>query len=100
MKKTKSLVFNLFLSSTLFWGVATVSADELPVKTPLDLPGYCHMQFPEMRPETLAWDRPLLDDASGNIVDFYGSCDHDPTGVDAVKAQRRTMLRGFYGDGE
>jgi hypothetical protein len=100
MKKTTSLISNLFLSSTLFWGVTTVRADEPLVKTPLDLPGYCHMQFPEMRPDTLGWDRPVLDDGSGKLIDFYGSCDHDPTGPDAVKAQRRVMLRGFYGDGE
>src|SRR5918999_201209 len=100
MKKTTSLISNLFLSSTLFYGVATVSADELIVKTPLDLPGYCHMQFPEMRPDTLSWDRPVLDEGSGKIVDFYASSAHDPTGGDAVKAQSRVMMRGFYGDGE
>ena len=98
MKKTTSLISNLFLSSTLL--VATGSADEPIVKTPLDLPGYCHMQFPEMRPDTLGWDHPVLDDGSGKLIDFYGSCDYDPTGADAVKAQRRVMLRGFYGDGE
>jgi hypothetical protein len=100
MKKNTSLISNLVLSSTLFWGVTTGNADELIVKTPLDLPGYCHMQFPEMRSDTLAWDRPLLDDGSGSVIDFYGSCDHDPTGADAVKAQRRVMLHGFYGDSE
>ena len=99
MKKMTSLISNLILSSTLFWGVKTVSAAELIVKTPLDLPGYCHMQFPEMRPDTLAWDRPI-DDASGNVADFYGLCDPDPTRADAIRSQRRTMLRGFYGDGD
>jgi hypothetical protein len=100
MKRTKSLVTNLLLSSTLFWGAATVKADEPTVKTPLDLPGYCHMQFPEMRADTLAWDRPLLDEGSGNVIDFYGPCDHDPTGADEIRTQRRVMLQGFYGDGE
>ena len=84
----------------MFWGAETVRADELIVKTPLDLPGYCHMQFPEMRPDTLAWDRPLLDDGFGSVIDFYGSCSHDPLGADAIKAQRRVMLRGIYGHGE
>jgi hypothetical protein len=53
-----------------------------------------------MRSDSLAWDRPVLDDASGNVIDFYGPCDHDPTGADAIKSQRRVELRGFYGDGE
>ena len=35
MKKTRALVYNLFLSSTLFWGVATLNADEVVVKTAL-----------------------------------------------------------------
>jgi hypothetical protein len=96
MRKTASLVSNLFLSSTLFWGAATVKADESIVKTPLDLPGYCHMQFPIMRPDTLRWDRPLLDESSGNVIDFYGLCDHDPTGADEIRAQ----LRGLHDDRE
>jgi hypothetical protein len=100
MRKSTSLFSSLFLSSTLLWGAVTVKADESIVKTPLDLPGYCHMQFPEMRADTLGWDRPLLDETSGNIVDFYGSCAHDPTGADEIRTQRSVMMRGFYGDGE
>jgi hypothetical protein len=96
MKKTTALVANLFLSSTLFWGAATVNADELIVKTPLDLPGYCHMQFPVMRADTLRWERPLLDENSGAVIDFYGSCAHDPTGADEIRAQ----LHGLYDDRE
>jgi hypothetical protein len=92
MKNTTSLIPGVIFSAALLWG-ATAKADEAIIKTPLDLPGYCHMQFPEMRSDTLGWEQPLLDDASGSIVDFYGSCDHDPTGVDAVKAQRRDAAR-------
>jgi hypothetical protein len=100
MKKTPLLLSNLFLSSTLLWGATVAKAEDPTVKTPLDLPGYCHMQFPEMRADTLGWDRPVLDEGSGRIVDFYGSCEHDPTGADAIQAQRRVMMRGFHGDGE
>ena len=99
MKKIISLTSNLILSSTLVLGVTMASADEAIVKTPFDLPGYCHIQFPEMVPDTLNWDRPVLDE-NGAKVDFYGPCDHDPTGADAVKSQRRVMMHGFYGDGE
>ena len=42
---------------------------------------YCHLTFPAIREETLSWDRPVLKDPSeGDIIDFYGSCDHDPLG--------------------
>jgi hypothetical protein len=98
MKKTISLVYNLFLSSTLFWGVATLNADEVVVKTALELPGYCHMQFPEKRSDKLAWDRPVFDDPSGNVIALFASCDHDPTGAGAITAERRIMFPGFYGD--
>jgi hypothetical protein len=88
MKKTISLLSNLFLSSTLFWGVSTLSADELVVKETADMSAYCHMKFPPMRPDTLSWAQPVLDESAGNIIDFYGPCDHDPTGADEVRIQR------------
>ena len=94
MKKTTSLLSVLFLSSTLFWGAASVKADELVVKTPLDLSGYCHMKFPPMRQETLSWAQPVLDESAGNIIDFYGPCDHDPTGAAERTRQRRHRFSG------
>jgi hypothetical protein len=97
MKKSNSILSKLFLSSTLFWGVATVSADELVVKTPLDLSGYCHMKFPPLRQETLSWAKPEFDQNAGNIIDFYGSCDYDPTGVEETKSHRRHGWHGTYG---
>lgn len=56
MKKAKSLIINLFLSSTLFWGVPTVEADTVVVKEPAEANSYCHIKFPEMRSETLSWE--------------------------------------------
>jgi hypothetical protein len=100
MKKTTSLLSSLFLSALLSWGVSPVEADELVIKEDATVSAYCQMPFPEMRADTLSWDRPVLDAAAGNIVDFYGPCDHDPTGPDAVKTQRRILLREFYGDSE
>ena len=89
MKKTISLLSNMFLASTLFWGVPTLGADELVVKEPADLSGYCHMKFPPMRADTLSRTQPVLDETAGNVIDFYGSCDHDPTGAEEVKIQGR-----------
>jgi hypothetical protein len=100
MKKSISILSNLVLSSTLFWGVATVTANELVVKTPLDFSGYCHMKFPPMREDTLSWAQPVLDETAGNIIDFYGPCDHDPTGAAERKLQRRQGLHGIHGDSD
>ena len=63
---------------------------------------YCHLTFPAIREDTLSWDRPVLKDASsGDIIDFYGSCDHDPLGKDEIASQRRQeseRLGVDYGD--
>jgi hypothetical protein len=89
MKKTISLLSNMFLASTLFWGVPTLGADELVVKEAADPSAYCHMKFPPMREDTLSWPQPVLDGSTGNIIDFYGSCDHNPTGAEEIRIQRR-----------
>ncbi len=50
---------------------------------------YCHLKFPAIDRKTLASPTPaLLPASSGDIVDFYGPCDHDPLGYDEVCRQR------------
>jgi hypothetical protein len=100
MKKTVSFLSNLFLTSTLFWSVPMLAAEELVLKETTEVGAYCHMRFPEMREETLGWAEPILDDESGKVVDFYGACDYDPTGIEAINAQRRILHRGMFGDGD
>jgi hypothetical protein len=100
MKKKISLVTNLLLSSTLFWGVPSAGGQEEIVRVPADTTSYCHMKFPPISEDTLFSVNPLLNESAGNIIDFYGSCDHDPLGADEMKAQRRVMRRGVYEDGE
>ena len=55
MKKTVSLLTNLLIASTLFWGVSSVNGEIVGgqeiVKEPASPAGYCHMQFPPMRDE-------------------------------------------------
>ena len=61
---------------------------------------YCHMKFPAIRENTLERDRPALKDArSGDIVDYYGPCDHNPAGKDELEAQRRTAIRQRFPTG-
>jgi hypothetical protein len=100
MKKSVSLVSNLLLSSTLFSGVPSVEAEEVISRVPTDTTAYCHLKFPAMREDSLSWQQPILDPLTGNIVDFYGPCDHDPTGLDEIKAQRRVLRRGNFDDGD
>jgi len=49
---------------------------------------YCHMKFPAIQERTLGTAQPRLKEAdSGDIIDFYGSCNHDPLGKDEIHAQ-------------
>jgi hypothetical protein len=59
------------------------------------IPGvYCHLRFPAIREETLTSDRPVLKDpSSGDIIEFYGSCDHDPLGKDEIESQKKQATR-------
>jgi len=100
MKKTLSFLASLLLSSALFMSTATVGADEMVFRVPADAGAYCHMKFPEMRDDTLAWEKPILDEGAANLVDFYGPCDYDPTGIDAITVQRHVLNHGIYDDGE
>ena len=105
MKKNISLLINLLLTSTLFWGVPLAYGEELDSEemistVPGELPAYCHIQSPAMREDSLSSTHPVFDDSTVNAVDFYGPCDYDPLGIDAVKTEQRIRLRGFYGDGE
>ena len=104
MKKSVSLLSNLLLSSTLFWGVPLAHGEEIGSEESLKVPAvsadYCHMQFPAMREDSLSWARPVFEENAVNSVDFYGSCDHDPLGIDEIKTQRRVTFREIYGDSE
>lgn len=93
MKNTRSLLSVLLLAGTLGWSAAPVWADDgilSKVKVAANpQSNYCHMKFPAIREATLFADRPVLKDArDGDIIDFYGSCNHDPLGKDEVQRQR------------
>ncbi|MBI4528498.1 MAG: hypothetical protein HY695_32290, partial [Deltaproteobacteria bacterium] len=99
MKVIRPLLSMLLLAGTLGWIATPVSAQE-GVLFKVQMPGtnYCHMKFPAIRPETLSWDRPVLKDAStGDLIDFYGSCNHDPLGKEEIIAQQVQRGRQQWG---
>jgi hypothetical protein len=100
MKKSVSLLCNLLLSSTLFWGVPVVEAQEIISSVPTETTEYCNLKFPLIREDSLPWERPVLDTSAGDIVDFYGPCVYDPLGPDEIRVQRRMLLRGNFDDGD
>ena len=74
-----------------------LAADSIISKVP-DAPGSsCYLTFPAIKESTLYWPRPVLKDpASGDIISYYGDCNHDPLGQQEILRQRNQyqhMLR-------
>ena len=61
---------------------------------------YCHVKFQTLRPRTLASDRPEVKRSLGDVVDYYGPCDANPTSEDIVMQQRRDEQFRFGRDYE
>ena len=93
MKTTKLFLSVLALSGA--FSVSTVPAsakDGVLSKVEAGQTNYCHMHFPAMDERTLSWNQPVLKDASaGDIIHFYGPCDYDPHGKEAVQDQKRDL---------
>ncbi|MEX0802514.1 MAG: hypothetical protein WD688_04255 [Candidatus Binatia bacterium] len=82
------------LFSVGFLGMSALQAagadDGILLKVRAGDSNYCHLKFPAIQEETLSWGRPVLKPGStSDIVDFYGPCNFDPTGKEAVQAQQR-----------
>ncbi len=100
VKDSKWLISGLVLTGILGLGRAEVVAadhfasgtksDGVVTKTPLTADSYCHLKFPAVRPSTVGTDHPQLKSPeTGDIVDFYGPCNHDPEGKDEVLSQKQ-----------
>jgi hypothetical protein len=92
---TLLLVGSLGVSSALAAAEGVISNEVL-------IPGvYCHLRFPAISESTLHSNRPVLKDPSeGDIIDYYGSCDHDPLGKDEIQSQRSQSRRKLLPEGD
>jgi len=102
MKRIQLSILFLLLAVLVGYGPVAVLAQQVPAAkvegvkpgvvqaTSLNKAGtYCHLKFPAIDPKTLSSATPtLLSADSGDMVDFYGPCDHDPLGYDEVCRQR------------
>lgn len=80
-----SLTGVLGLTAAPTWAMGVLFKTELNAKAS----NYCHLKFPAIRPDTLYRDEPVLQDQStGDVIDFYGACDHNPLGQDEIARQR------------
>lgn len=96
MARLKRLCSMLFLTGTwvVLFSSVLWAAEGIISKAPDSSGIYCNLKFPAIKEETLTSDRPQLKDPSeGDIVDFYGPCDHDPLGKEEVQRQKGDIQR-------
>lgn len=88
MKNIKPLLSVFVLMGVVGLQAVSAGAQGIVSKVQLDRSGYCHLKFPAIEARTLGTAHPVLKDpASGDLIDFYGPCDHDPGGKDEIWAQ-------------
>ena len=86
--------FKANLSMLLIVGVlgtsgVALAADDVEVEGQLAPGSYCHEKFPAMTERSLDGSQPQLKQSTtGDVIDYYGPCDQDPTGKDQIENQR------------
>ena len=90
MRIATSFLTALLLIGSLGAGNSFAVADGV-ISNATDASGiYCHLRFPMIREDTLYSDHPVLKHPNdGDIIDYYGPCDHDPLGKEEILYQRR-----------
>ncbi len=88
MKKIKAFMLALSLVGVVGSSGIAAAVDGVISKNVLGTDSYCHLKFPAMDEASLRTEHPFLKSPnSGDIIDFYGSCDHDPLGKNEINAQ-------------
>jgi hypothetical protein len=89
MTSIRFLLAILVLAAGLEWTGEFLWAQNLIAKSKLGDSDYCNLKFPAISEETLRSDRPALKETwTGDLIDFYGPCNFDPTGKEAVNEQK------------
>jgi hypothetical protein len=89
MKAIKLFLSALVLAGTMDVSIASTAGAADVISKDVSTEGsYCHMKFPAIEEKTLGSRRPALKDpGSGDVIDFYGPCNHDPLGKEEIQAQ-------------
>jgi hypothetical protein len=89
MKGLKANLSMMLLVGVLGASGAALAADGVVVEGELNPGSYCHMKFPAMTERSLGDNYPQLKQSgTGDVIDFYGPCDEDPTGKDQIASQK------------
>lgn len=89
MKAIKSVLSVLFVAGVMVSSLAsTAGAEGVISKDALTDGSYCHIKFPAIDEGSLSTTDPFLKSSgTGDVIDSYASCDHDPLGKDEINAQ-------------
>lgn len=89
IRSVQLLAGTMLLSSSFIW-----AADGIIARNPDASGQSCHLKFPAIREDTLFTESPQLKDPrDGDIIDFYGPCNHDPLGRAEIARQRDDYRR-------
>ncbi len=110
-KNSKAAIFSAVLAASLGFGIAHAWAVEgvgvskdVVASTALGPEGtYCHLKFPAIERSSFGSDNSVLKSAdTGDMIDYYGPCDHDPSGKEEINRQLHDeqlyIQRGHGGD--
>ena len=88
----------LILIACLGWFDKSASAIDQRVQVVSStVDGYCHLKIPAVRPSTYGNEKLELKSAqTGDMIDYYGSCDVDPTGK-LIAMPQETLRSKKYG---
>ena len=89
MKIATSFLAALLFTSALGALNNAMAADGVLLKQEATPGSYCHLKFPAIRQSSLDDDQPALKNSgTGDVIDFYGSCDENSLGKDQVHEQK------------
>src|SRR4029453_1804019 len=89
MKNLKANLSMLLVVGVLGTSGVAQAADGVEVEGQLAPGSYCHEKFPAMTERSLGDNQPeLKQSTTGNVIDYYGRGDKDPTGKDEIATQR------------
>ena len=99
MKIRTSVFVGMLCLSSLGAVSSAIAQDGVISEQELTPGNYCHEKFPAISGSSIAGNNPEVN-PTGDVIDFYGSCDENPTGKDQVQAQkienRRNYVTSFY----
>ncbi len=106
-KNSKIVVSSAILAVSLGFGIArawavegVVSKDVVAATSLGGEGGYCHLRFPAIDKSSFGSNNPVLQSATtGDMIDYYGPCDHDPLGKEEITKQMHEEQLSLGRDG-